>query len=97
MEKKKYGSERWKKKRNRILRRDKYIDKIEARYGRTVEATIVHHIFPADEYPEFFWTDWNLISVSRATHQKLHNKDGSLSDFGEELRRRTGEKNGLKR
>lgn len=84
-----YGSTRWKAKRNHILRRDKYKDKIESRYGRAVAATIVHHIYPSDEYPEYAWEDWNLISVSSSTHQKLHNRDGSLSDKGKELMART--------
>lgn len=80
---------RWKAKRNHILRRDKYKDKIEARYGRAVEATIVHHIYPSDEYPQYAWEDWNLISVNPSTHQKLHNRDGSLSEKGIELMKRT--------
>lgn len=84
-----YGSVRWKAKRNHILRRDKYKDKIEARYGRAVEATIVHHIYPSDEYPQYAWEDWNLVSVSPSTHQKLHNRDGSLSEKGIELMKRT--------
>ena len=84
-----YGRERWKRKRKKILRRDKYIDKIKSRYGITEGANIVHHIYPSDEYPEYAWEDWNLISVSNATHRELHKKDGSLTKKGRELMKRT--------
>ena len=28
-----------------------------ARYGRIVEATTVHHIWPAEAWPEYAWCD----------------------------------------
>lgn len=84
-----YGT-KWKKKRKHILRLDGYVDQIEKRYGRTKEGTVVHHIYPADEYPEYAWCDWNLISVSLATHNKLENRQtGELLPLGIELQRRT--------
>lgn len=84
-----YNGKKWKRKRAKILKRDRYIDKVAARYGKTVEATIVHHIYPSDEYPQYEWEDWNLISVSFETHNKLHNRnDGSLSKEGEALKER---------
>lgn len=85
-----YQSGKWKKKRKKILRMDGYICQIAKRYGRTEEATVVHHIYPADEYPEYAWCDWNLISVSLATHNKLENREtGELTKMGMELQRRT--------
>lgn len=85
-----YGSAKWKKKRAHILRLDGYKDVLEARYGRTVCADIVHHIYPSDEYPQFAWCDWNLISVSGATHNKLENRaTGSLTELGRELQKST--------
>lgn len=85
-----YGTAKWKKKRSRILRIDGYKDAVAGRYGRVIAADTVHHIFPADKYPEYAWEDWNLISVSTATHNKLH-KRGSreLSAEGLRLMRRT--------
>lgn len=81
-----YGSNRWKRKRNHILRMDRYRDVIAARYGKIQEATIVHHIYPAESYPEYAWQDWNLISVSKATHNKLENRTtGELTRMGREL------------
>ena len=85
-----YNSGKWKKKRLKILRLDGYKDVIAARYGRTIEATIVHHIYPAALYPEYAFCDWNLISVSAGTHNKLENRTtGELTDFGHRLMERT--------
>lgn len=84
-----YGS-KWKRKRKHILRLDGYICQVAKRYGRTEEATVVHHIYPADEYPEWAWEDWNLISVSQSTHNKIENrKTGELTKLGIDLQRRT--------
>ena len=84
-----YGS-KWKRKRKHILRLDGYVCQIAKRYGKIEEATVVHHIYPADEYPEWAWEDWNLISVSIATHNKLENrKTGELTKPGKDLQRRT--------
>lgn len=84
-----YGS-KWKKKRLRILRMDGYVDQIAKRYGRTEEATVVHHIYPAEQYPEYAWQDWNLISVSLVTHNKLEDRQtGELTTLGMDLQRRT--------
>ena len=84
-----YGG-KWKQKRKHILRLDGYVDRIEKRYGRTVEAAVVHHIYPADEYPEYAWCDWNLISISLATHNRLEDrKTGKLTKLGLELQRDT--------
>ena len=70
-----YGGAKWKRKREHILRLDGYKDRVAAMYGRTEEARIVHHIYPADDYPEYAWLDWNLISVSKGTHNKLENRN----------------------
>ena len=84
-----YGA-KWKRKRSRILRMDGYKCQIAKRYGRTEEAVVVHHIYPADEYPEWAWCDWNLISVSMKTHNQLENrKTGELTQLGLDLQRRT--------
>ena len=85
-----YGGSRWKKKRKHILRLDGYKCKIAAMYGRTEEATIVHHIYPAELYPEYAWCDWNLISVSMASHNKLENRTTKeLTEQGRRLMERT--------
>lgn len=78
-----YQSSKWKNKRKKILKRDGYKDKVLLMFGKTVEANTVHHVYPVDEYPEYQWCDWNLISVSSATHNKLENrKTGELLELG---------------
>ena len=85
-----YESRRWRAYvRPRILRRDGYRCREARRYGRNVEATVVHHIWPAEDWPEYAWADWNLLSLSAEAHRAMHNDDGSLSALGESWRRRT--------
>lgn len=85
-----YKSRRWKKVRERILRKDNYQDVLARRYGKIIEATIVHHIYPAADYPEYAWEDWNLISVSQKTHNSLHDRTtNELTHEGQRLMRRT--------
>ncbi len=66
------------------------MDVLDKRYGRTTEATIVHHIYPANAYPEYCYCDWNLISVSQKTHNRLENRQtGELTEMGKQLMKRT--------
>jgi len=91
-----YKSAKWKRKRARILRRDRYMCQLSRRYGKIVEAQTVHHIFPADDYPEYQWADWNLISISNEMHNRLHDRNtGALTKMGRELLDRTARKNGI--
>ena len=85
-----YSGMRWKKKRKRILMLDKYLCQVALMYGRREPANVVHHIYPAREYPEYAWCDWNLISVSQAGHNKLENRTtGELTPLGKSLMKRT--------
>lgn len=85
-----YSGAKWKRKRKKILKLDGYKCRIAAMYGRTEEANTVHHIYPADEYPEWAWCDWNLISVSQAGHNRLENRTTrELTKLGRELQDRT--------
>lgn len=87
---KRYKSKRWQLKREKILRRDKYMCQLSKRYGKRVDATMVHHIYPIEEYPEYKWCDWNLISLCESEHNKLHDRvTNKLTAAGEELKRRT--------
>ena len=67
-----YNTSAWKAKRNKILRRDGYMCQECRRYGRIREATEVHHIKHADEYPELAYVDSNLVSLCHACHQGQH-------------------------
>ena len=82
-----YATKRWKEKRKHILLRDKWIDQVALRDGMKIEANTVHHILPREEYPQYAWEDWNLISVSQETHKKrLHEKyTGKLTKLGKSL------------
>ena len=76
--------------------RDGYMCQVSKRYGKTVSAEIVHHIFPREQYPEYEWSEWNLISVSKRIHAKLHTDTGDLTEIGKDLLRRTAKKNHIK-
>ena len=92
-----YKSKRWKKMRASVLKRDGYQDRELARYGKNVPANTVHHIFPAENYPEYQWEPWNLVSVSSKTHNELHDRNtGALTDKGMELLQRVARQRGIK-
>lgn len=69
-----YKSGKWKKKREHILKRDSYQCQESKRYGKYAEATTVHHIYPLEEHPELALVDWNLISMSTAQHDRMHDR-----------------------
>lgn len=71
-----YQSRRWQKKSEHIKRRDGYQCQLCKRYGKLTPAKIVHHIKPAEEYPELIWEDSNLISLCVACHNKIHEEKG---------------------
>lgn len=92
-------SKRWRAKREKILRRDGYIDQyLLSREGKCKQATIVHHILPKEIYPEFTYEDWNLISVSMDTHTRILHQHytGELTKKGEQLMLETAFKNNIK-
>jgi len=69
--------------------RDNYQCQYSKRYGKIKEAQMVHHIFPRSEYPEYALSDWNLISLTYESHNKMHDDTGGLSEEGRKLLRRT--------
>lgn len=84
-----YHTKRWKRLRVAILRRDGYRCKESARYGEAVDATTVHHIWPAEDYPDYAWSSWNLLSLSAKQHEAMHDRiTGRLTELGESWRRR---------
>jgi hypothetical protein len=85
-----YQTKRWRHLRASVLRRDKYRCREAARYGKVAEAATVHHIWPAEEYPEYAWSPWNLISLTAKAHEAMHDRQtGTLTALGESWRRRT--------
>lgn len=91
-----YTSPKWRSLRASVLRQDKYIDQYQKRYGKYYNADIVHHIFPTRDFPQYAYERWNLISISRRTHEMMHDRETDLlSEKGIELLRRTARKNNI--
>lgn len=79
-----------------MLRRDKFQDQEAKRYGKIKPADIVHHIFPKNDFPQYAYEPWNLISVSRVTHNTFHDREtDDLTEKGMELLRRTCRKQNI--
>ena len=91
-------SEQWRHKAHSILRRDGYIDQyILKTTGRMIEANLVHHILPRDEFPQYAMEDWNLISLNKRTHSRIiHTIKGKLTNEGRKLMMETAFKQGIK-
>lgn len=84
-----YNTKKWKDKRLKILRRDKYICVECKRYGKITEATTVHHIYPYELYPELRLDTKNLISLCEKCHNEMHNrKNHEITKKGKELQKR---------
>lgn len=91
-----YRTGRWRRLRAAMLRRDGYRCMESARFGKRAEATTVHHIFPRDEFPEYQWAPWNLVSLAGDVHDQMHDRvTGALTDKGADLLRRTARKYGV--
>ncbi len=91
-----YETRRWELLRESILRRDGYMCQYRKRYGKRVQATQVHHIFPREQFPQYQWQPWNLISLCTEAHNEMHyRKDRRLTPKGIELLRRTAMKQGI--
>lgn len=85
-----YKSKRWKKLRERRLRKDRHLCLECARYGRSTQASVVHHVWPAADHPEYQYAEWNLVSLCGPCHNAMHDRDtDALTERGEALRRRT--------
>ena len=91
-------SEQWTRKARAILRRDNYMDQwILKTTGRMVPAELVHHCLPREEFPQYAMEDWNLIALSRKTHNKIiHTIKGKLTNEGRKLMYETAFKNDIK-
>lgn len=91
-----YRSARWQRLRAMVLRRDGYLCQVSKRYGKRTEATTVHHVFPREEFPEYQWEPWNLVSLAGDVHDEMHDRvTGTLTEKGVELLKRIARKNGV--
>ena len=65
---------RWQRLRQQALRRDRHKCQESKRFGKSVEAQTVHHIWPAEDYPEFAYCLWNLVSLCQQAHDAMHDR-----------------------
>jgi 5-methylcytosine-specific restriction enzyme A len=78
-----YKTSRWKGKRITILKRDEYKCQECMRYGKSKEATTVHHINPLKIRPDLRLESWNLVSLCGKCHEKMHDRlTDELTDLG---------------
>lgn len=85
-----YTGSRWAALRESALRRDHYRCRECSRYGRRTDATHVHHVWPVEDFPEYRWSRWNLLSLCLGCHNAMHDRETrQLTALGESWRRRT--------
>lgn len=90
-----YDSKKWDLVRKNALRRDHYQDAVQRRYGIFRSAEVVHHVIPRETHPEYQYELWNLVSLTRATHNKMHDRStDELTDEGLKLMERICRKYG---
>ena len=71
--KKEYHTQRWKDLREYILVKYNGIDIYTLyKYGRIELADTVHHIEATRDRPDLFYSESNLIPVSRKGHEEIH-------------------------
>lgn len=84
-----YKTKNWIEKRKKILRRDEYLCANCRRFGRTIQATTVHHIYPFELYPELKLESNNLISLCEKCHNEMHDRENhKLTKLGKEWQKR---------
>lgn len=72
------------------------MSQISKRFGKRIPASVVHHIFPRESFPEYQWSDWNLITITNEEHNRLHDRmTGALTEEGIELLKRTARRKGM--
>ena len=67
-----YRGARWQKLRTVIIARYNGLDPWALMHGRIEYAHTVHHIVTAEDDPSLFYTEDNLIPLSRSSHDEIH-------------------------
>ncbi len=70
-----YKNSKWMQLRERVMRRDKYMCRNCRRFGRMREATVIHHVYPCEFYPEYAHDINNLIALCGKCHNAMHDRD----------------------
>lgn len=85
-------TKKWKRFREYVMSRDNYLCQESLRFGKTVQAEMVHHIYPVRDYPELEFVSWNCISLSNFEHNKFHNrKSDEITQKGKNWQKRRKE------
>ena len=73
--KKEYHTQRWKNLRQYVMIKYNNLDiYMLYKYGRVVSADTVHHIELSQDRPDLFYSDQNLIPLSRSAHTEVHER-----------------------
>src|SRR5690625_1976840 len=84
-----HSTARWQRRRSIRLRKDGYLCMECRRYGRTTQATTVHHIFPIETNWELRNNINNLVSLCNKCHEAMHNRQtGEVTEKGIEWQNR---------
>lgn len=69
-----HAGARWRRLRATVLRRDGYRCRECARYGKRVDATTAHHVWPEETHPDLAWRSQCLISLCSSCHDAMHDR-----------------------
>ena len=66
------------------------------RYGKNVQAQMVHHALPVEDYPQYAMALWNLVPMTNEWHCKMHDRNtNQLTEEGQRLAKRIAQQNGV--
>ncbi len=66
---------KWYKFRDKVMRQYDYLCQESLRYGQSVPAEMVHHIYPVSEYPELEYVSWNCLPLTNRKHNTFHDRN----------------------
>lgn len=67
-------TKKWEKFRDKMMRKSDYLCQESLRYGLSVQAEMIHHIFPVSEYPELEFVEWNCLALTNRKHNTFHDR-----------------------
>ena len=84
-----HNTKKWKHKTQVVKRRDGYECRECRKYGRSVDGVLVHHVYPADDYPDLFYNTNNLITLCYSCHELMHDRSlKSITELGKQWQRK---------
>ena len=67
-------TKKWEKFRDKMMRKSDYLCQESLRYGLSVQAEMIHHIFPVSEYPDLEFVEWNCLALTNRKHNTFHDR-----------------------